>query len=260
MTKEKLLGFILTPVFLVLFISTLLVFHPFLFLAYKLFGYRAHKVVLEIMNRCIVNELRLVGTKFEFLVPEGLPTDRPLIVISNHQSMYDIPLLILSLKKHHPKFIAKRELAYGLPSISYALRTMGSAIIDRKDHKQAIRAIEKFAVEVNNANHAACVFPEGTRAKDGQIKKFKSAGISTLMKHMPQALVVPVVIARNWEILKYKFLPVPFGVKVTLKVLEPLEIGQNSGKEICEKVEKIIEKELKSLEINSGPIDRQIAA
>ncbi len=248
MTKSKLLGYIFTPIFLILFLSTLAIFHPILVLTFKIFGYNAHKFVLELMNRLILLELRIAGTRFNIILPYELPSDRPLIIISNHQSMYDIPLLILSFRKYHPKFIAKTELAYGLPSISFALRSMGSAIINRKDAKQAISAIENFATKTKELNHTACIFPEGTRAKDGKLKKFKTAGVSALVRNIPNAFIVPVAIAGNWEILKYKFLPVPYGVKVTLKMLQPFEIEGLEGKAVCEKAEVLIRKELTVLQ------------
>jgi 1-acyl-sn-glycerol-3-phosphate acyltransferase len=248
MSKAKILGYLLTPVFLFFFLGTLLVFHPFLVITFKLFGYKAHKFVLEIMNICIVNSLRLVGTSFETINPYSLPVGRPLIIVSNHQSMYDIPLLLLNFRKHDPMFISKRELAYGLPSISFALRSMGSAIIDRKDHKSALRVIESFAKKTYELKHSVCIFPEGTRAKDGRMRPFKTGGMITLMQNMPDALVVPVVIAGIWEILRYKFRPVPFGVKVTFEVLQPIEMKGKDIKEVCKQTEEAIQKRLAEIQ------------
>ena len=68
----------------------------------------------------------------------------PLIIVSNHQSMNDIPPIIWYMRKYHPKFVSKIELGKGIPSVSYNLRHGGSALIDRKDSKQALVAIARF--------------------------------------------------------------------------------------------------------------------
>ena len=234
---SKIIGYFFTPIFVTLFVGTLLLFQIPLYLAFNLGGYRAHKVVLEWMNVCIIWSLRTAGTRFKFINEANIPTGKPLIIISNHQSMYDIPMLILTFKKYNPLFVAKVELSRGIPSISYALRHMGSVLIDRKDSRGAITAIQEFGRMIKDKRYAACIFPEGTRARDGEIKKFKPAGFSTLLKEMPEALVVPVTICGAWRLLRYKFWPVPFGTKVTLKVHEPLTWDGGNPQEFCEKIE-----------------------
>ena len=46
--------------------------------------------------------------------------------------MYDISPIMWYLRKHHVKFVAKKELGKGIPSVSYNLRHGGSILIDRK--------------------------------------------------------------------------------------------------------------------------------
>jgi 1-acyl-sn-glycerol-3-phosphate acyltransferase len=48
------------------------------------------------------------------------------------------------LRDFHCKFVSKKELGKGIPSVSYNLRHGGSALIDRKDPKQAIPEIKKI--------------------------------------------------------------------------------------------------------------------
>lgn len=241
---KRLLGFIFTPPFLILFGSTLVLFQPLLILAKNIFGLKAFKFTLEMMNRFILWELRFAGTRFSFQFREDLPADRPLIVVSNHQSMYDIPMLLLGFRKHHPKFISKIELARGIPSISYALRNMGSALINRSEQKEALKIIAAFARDISAKRYAACIFPEGTRARDGQLKPFKQAGLVTLIKNMPDALIVPVVISGAWELLRYKFCPLPFGVRVVVRTLEPIEVSGRDAKELARLSEEMIGREM----------------
>ena len=245
---KKTAGFLLTPFFLLFFFSTLVFFHPLLVIADKFLGYKYHMSVLKLMNKFILFELQFIGTKFIISLPYDLPRDRPVIIVSNHQSMFDIPLILINFTELDPKFIAKVELSRGIPSISYALRNMGSAIIDRKDQKKAIETIERFADSIKAKKIAACIFPEGTRARDGKLKKFKSAGLHTLIKKMPEAVIVPLVISGSWELLRYNFWPVPFGTKVYLKMLPPVDkVSDYEAKDLCLKIESLIAGELSNL-------------
>jgi 1-acyl-sn-glycerol-3-phosphate acyltransferase len=243
----RILSYILTPFFIFVFVGILLVFHPLLVIAWYTGGYKLHRRVLLAMNICIINALRMIGTRFIVKIDQELPTEEPLIIVSNHQSMYDIPLMMIHLYKQHPLFIAKTELAKGIPSISFSLRHMGSALINRGDAKQAILTIKNFAQNVFNKRYTACIFPEGTRAKDGNMKKFKPAGLLALLQEMPNTKVVPVVITGAWHLLKHKFWPVPCGIKVHMHVLAAIERDNYSNDEICKTIEECITKKVSSL-------------
>ena len=71
--------------------------------------------------------------------------------------MYDIPPIIWYLRKYHPKFISKIELGKGIPSVSYNLRHGGSVLIDRKNPRQSLPAIMKFADYIREKNRAAVI-------------------------------------------------------------------------------------------------------
>jgi 1-acyl-sn-glycerol-3-phosphate acyltransferase len=89
-----------------------------------------------------------------------------------------------------------------------------------------MRAIQKFGRRVEEHHWAACIFPEGTRARDGVMKTFNPAGLLTLVRAVPSAIIVPVAIDGSWELMRYRVRPIPFGVRVRCTVLEP--IAQNS--------------------------------
>jgi 1-acyl-sn-glycerol-3-phosphate acyltransferase len=94
------------------------------------------------MNFLFIKFTALLGTSYKFENIERLPKNAPIIFVSNHQSMYDIIAMIWFLRRFHCKFVSKKELGKGIPSISYNLRNGGSVLIDRKDPKQAIPAIK----------------------------------------------------------------------------------------------------------------------
>ena len=104
---STLLGCLLTPVYLLVFGLLLVVFHPVQVLCRTAGGYGAHKKSVDIMNFLIVKSLIILGARVSFRGIETLPVDRPIILISNHQSLFDIPPIVWGFRAHHPKFIAK---------------------------------------------------------------------------------------------------------------------------------------------------------
>jgi len=165
----------------------------------------------------------ILGTRYAFPSPKNLPKDKPLIIISNHQSMYDIPPIIWHMRAYHPKFVSKKELGKGIPSVSYNLRHGGSVLIDRKDSKQAIEEISKLGSYIEQHNRSAVIFPEGTRSRTGHPKKFQTTGLKILLKKAPSAVVVPISINNSWKLLRYGKFPYGLGVHMTFTVHEPIE-------------------------------------
>lgn len=154
--------------------------------------------------------------------------------------MYDIPPLIWYLRKHHVKFISKKELGKGIPSVSYNLRHGGSVLIDRKKADKSIEAIFEFGKRIARNNWSAVIFPEGTRSRNGFPKPFKTRGLETLLNAMPNAMVVPVTINNSWKLLRYGSFPMGLGAYVQFIVHKPLLVSDNSNEEIIKIVEKQI--------------------
>ncbi len=203
--------------FLLLFGTILVLFH-LVHCVTLLLGNRWFCRGFNLMNGCILWALRVGGVRFITAPLPALPQNAPLVVVSNHQSMFDIPLITWTLRSHHPRFISKRELARGIPSISLCLRRGGHVLIDRRDARQATQEIRSFGARISHAGIAGCIFPEGTRARDGVMKHFKAGGLVTLLEAAPTAQVVPVVITNSWRIVRFNFLPIP-APTVTIRVL-----------------------------------------
>lgn len=181
----------------------------------------------------------VLGTRYSFKNNQNIPTDRPLIIVTNHQSMYDIPPIIWYMRKYHPKFVSKIELGKGIPSVSYNLRHGGSALIDRKDPKQSISELHKLAKYINENNRSAVIFPEGTRSRNGVPKPFRTTGLKVMLKNAPEALIVPISINNSWKLLRYGKFPMGLGSLVTFEVHPPIE---NEGKadELIAQIESTI--------------------
>ncbi len=234
----------MTPLYLLVFGLLLVVFHPIQILCRKRGGYRAHKRSVDLMNLLILKSLFILGASVSFRGFEKLPKGRPIIIISNHQSMIDIPAIIWGFRDHHPKFIAKVELGKGIPSVSYNLKYGGSALIYRNKPLQAVREIGKLGRYIENNRYAVSIFPEGTRTRDGRMKPFLSAGVDALLRAVPSAVVIPLVIDGNYELTKQGLYPMSFGVKIRYSVLDPMEPGALTAEELVMKTENMIRHEL----------------
>lgn len=237
---RKILGYILTPFVALLYFFILIVFQPLQWFTYKVFGYPAHKKTVDILNLCLVSALYLGGDTVSFTNKQDLPTGRPIIFLANHQSMFDIPPLIWFLRKYHAKFISKIELTRGIPSISFNLKYGGAANIDRKDPRQSIMEIAKLGSNMKEKNWSTVIFPEGTRSKDGRMKSFQSAGVATILKKCPNALLVPIAIKNSWKIVQYGYYPINTFTRMSFEVLEPIEPEKRPVDELVKEAENRI--------------------
>ena len=240
----KLLAYPLTLIYAFFFFLTLIVFHPIQWFAFNVLGYQAHKRVVICLQFWLMRCLNILGTRFSFTNSHKIEANKPLIIVANHQSMYDISPLMWYMRKHHPKFISKKELGKGIPSVSYNLRHGGSVLIDRKKPIESIKAIENFAKRFSENNWAAVIFPEGTRSRTGKPKPFKTKGLITLINHMPNALIVPISINNSWKTLRYGKFPMGLGAHITFKVHQPIAVNSEEPIALVKQIEQTIIKDI----------------
>ena len=126
----------------------MLLFQPIQWFCHRVFGYTPHKKSVDILNYFLQWSMYILGTKIDFESDSSLPNDVPLIIVSNHQSSYEIIAITWYFRKHHPKFVSKMELGSGIPSVSYNLKHGGSVLINEKDSKQALTALAGFAKNI----------------------------------------------------------------------------------------------------------------
>ena len=241
---KKIAGYILSPLMLLVLILLLLIFHLVQVICRFIGGYPLRKKSVDILCFSLVYSQYIMGARIKWEGFEHLPDNRPFIIVSNHQSFMDIPPIIWGFRKHHPKFVAKKELGKGIPSISYNLKHGGSVLIDRDKGRQSIIEIGKLGKHIEENNYSASIFPEGTRSKTGEIRKFQHAGIAMLMKSAPNALIVPLAIDGNDKFMVNGSFPFRFGVRLTYTVLPPIETQGKDAQELTELAEQQIRRVL----------------
>jgi len=217
----RLLDWVSTLPFLFAFGAILVLFDPLQRIA-RLFGPRPHEIVVGWMQVSLVAACRLCGTRFEVERAPGVRPHTPYLLIANHQSMFDIPIVGSLLFTNYPKYVSKRELSHWLPSISYNLRRGGNALIDRSDRGQAVEAIRALGESAQARGVSVVIYPEGTRSRAGELKPFKPAGAITLLQAAPALEVVPVTIDESWRLLCHNLLPVPFGTRIRVRFADPI--------------------------------------
>lgn len=237
---QKILSIPLSAVYYLLFFSALLIFHPIQWICFNVFGYKAHKKSVDILNFFLVINTYVLGTRYEIENLDRLPEGVPLIIAANHQSLYDIPAIIWFMRKVHPKFISKIELAKGIPSISYNLKHGGSVVIDRKDSKQALSAIRQLAGYIETYKRSAVIFPEGTRSRNGKPRRFAENGLKVLCKYAPSAYMVPVTINNSWKMTRWGSFPLGVGNKLIFTIHTPFPVKEAPFQETFERTEKAV--------------------
>ncbi len=239
-TLLKLISYPFSVLFYVLFGILLLLFEGIQRICLNVFGYNAHKKSVGLVNGLFLVCLSVLGTIFHFRIAGEIPKNVPIIIVSNHQSLWDIPPIIWFLRKLHPKFISKKELGKGIPTVSYNLRKGGSVLIDRKNPVQATREIKKVAEYITETNRSVVIFPEGTRSRDGIPKKFHRKGLITLFENAPDAYVLPISINNSWKLQRYGMFPIPMFTRLTFYVHPAIKVSDFDSEGLIDKVEVLI--------------------
>jgi 1-acyl-sn-glycerol-3-phosphate acyltransferase len=237
---QKLISYPISIIYYLFFGLFLVLFHPIQWICFNVFGYQAHKKSVDYLNFFLVKCTNILGTRYHFKNIDKIPKNAPLIFVANHQSMYDIIGMIWFLRKFHPKFVSKKELGKGIPSVSYNLRNGGSVLIDRKEPKQAIPAIKELSEYIEKNIRTAVIFPEGTRSKTGKPKEFAQSGLKILCKYAPNAFVVPISINNSWKMVKFGAFPMGLGNKLEFIIHDPIAVSDFSFEEMMEKTEKAV--------------------
>lgn len=241
----KIISYPLSVLFALIFFLILVIFHPVQWVAFNVFGYKAHKAIVDFMNLLLTRSLWILGVHVKQVNKVNLPSNRTIIIVSNHQSLFDIPPIIWYYRKHHIKFVSKKELGKGIPSVSYNLRVGGAALIDRKDGKSAIVELGKFSKKLKNNTWGAAIFPEGTRSRNGKPKSFSTNGLKMILKYNPNAIVLPITINNSWKVFKYGKFPLGLFSPISIYTHQPIEVKSMEMTKILELVEEKVKSKIK---------------
>ena len=242
---EKIISYPLSVISMLLFMLALVLFHPIQWICFYVFGYQAHKKSVDYLNFVLLRIGHLLGNTYLVKNRDTIPKGVPIIFVANHQSLYDIVGIIWILRKFHPKFVSKKELGSGIPSISFNLKHGGSVLIDRKDPKQAVPTIKLLGEYIEKTKRSAVIFPEGTRSRNGVPKEFATTGLKILCKHAPSAYIVPITINNSWKFVKYGFFPFGLGNRLTFTIHNALAVKDYDFDKLMNITEQAVVKSIK---------------
>jgi len=165
--------------------------------------------------------LKIAGIKVKVIGMENIPEDENVLFVSNHQSNFDIPILLKSLNKR-VSFIAKEEIKK-MPFIGGWMEIQKCVFIKRDDPRQAVKAINKGAKFIENGQ-AMVIFPEGTRSEDGNLNEFKAGSFKLAVKS--KAKIIPITINGSINAMRKGTLLIK-PTEVVLTISKPIEIDEN---------------------------------
>lgn len=165
---------------------------------------------------------------------EKIPTDRPVLFVSNHESYADIPMLIYALRDFNFGFMLKSTIA-DIPLIKNYLEYMYCVTVDQSDIRRGAAAINE-AADFINSGKSLLIFPEGRRSFSNTPDEFKNGAFKVAQK--TGVTVVPIYIHNihlTYEGNGRRVAP----ADISVNVLDPIETDKMSRAEVKELNEKV---------------------
>ncbi len=169
---------------------------------------------------------------------EHAETPERFVVMSNHQSLYDIPVLYVALERPI-RMVAKAEL-FRVPVWGKALAASEFVRLDRSDRRQAMASLDDAAKSLASGLDI-WMAPEGTRSPDGSLGEFKRGGFHVALA--AKTRILPITIDGTRRILPARAVRVRHGVAVVATIhppIDPAAFGRRRLKELVQEVRRVI--------------------
>ena len=193
-------------------------------------------------GRRTVHELSRVLVRIFFAVPprwrqriEGLEhvdRSRPYVIVLNHNTVVDIPALYYLPLNF--RWVSKREV-FRVPFFGQFLVLHGDICIDRGRASEAMAQLLREGGKWLGRGASVAIFPEGTRSKDGEIRRFK-AGAFLLAKELGVP-ILPVVMDGTRTLMRPNLL-FNWGNRIRIRVLPPVSADEVAASEVHELMER----------------------
>ncbi len=181
------------------------------------------KLIYQLVSQLIIFPVYKLIFRGILIGRENIPKEGSFILVSNHGSLFDPPLLGHAVGRNI-SFMAKSEL-FGIPIIGFIIKACGAYPVKRGIvDKNTI----KIACEKLSNNNCIGIFIDGTRQKDGFVNKPKQG--AALLAFKNQKLLLPVAIINSHRLVRLKFF-MPFFTKIVIKVGKPINPPKSSSKD-----------------------------
>ncbi len=199
------------------------------------------ELTYNVIGKIAKRLLKVSGTSVKVIGEENVPSEGPILFVGNHQSYFDIPILLTNIKRYKG-FIAKTELAK-IPILKQWMEKLNCVFIDRKDARQSLKAINK-GIKHLKSGYPMVIFPEGTRSADGTLGEFKPGSLKMATK--AKATIVPITIKGAYKIMSKDSLAIR-PANVELVISKPIYMDDETiadPKGLTDRVKNIISEEL----------------
>ena len=181
------------------------------------------KFIYELVSKLFVFPIYKLVFKGHLIGRDNIPQKDSFIMVSNHGSLLDPPLLGHALGRNI-SFMAKAEL-FKIPFLGFIIKACGAypvkrGIVDKNTIKTACK-------KLSNDNSIG-IFIDGTRQKNGRVNKPKQG--AALLAFKNQKLLLPVAIVNSHRLISFKFF-IPFFSKIVIKVGKPIHPPQSSSRD-----------------------------
>lgn len=170
--------------------------------------------------------MKMSGAKVKVVGLDNIHKDKTILFISNHQSNFDIPLLLSTIDI--PKgFIAKKELA-NWPLISTWMKYINCIFMDRENLRKSAESIVE-GINLLKSGYSMIIFPEGTRSKGKPVDEFKGGSFKLATKS--KCPIVPLTINGTYKLLEANNNMIK-GADVELIIHPPIDVTKLSKEEL----------------------------
>ena len=181
------------------------------------------KLIYQLVSKLFVLPIYKFVFRGHLIGRENIPQKNSFIMVSNHGSLLDPPLLGHALGRNI-SFMAKAEL-FKIPLLGFIIKACGAypvkrGIVDKNTIKTACK-------KLSNDNSIG-IFIDGTRQKNGRVNKPKQG--AALLAFKNQKLLLPVAIVNSHRLIRFKFF-IPMFSKIVIKVGKPVQPPQSSSKD-----------------------------
>ena len=157
----------------------------------------------RLMARIVLGPIRHVGGAS---IPElpRIPGKPGTLVVMNHQSVLDIPIVVASLEGAYPRIVTRQRYVRWIPLISHMVRLYQYPVVDpRANAAKTRKMLGSLAEAARDSDVPIAIFPEGTRTKNGEIGRFKTNGLRRILAQRPWTVHI-MVVDGFWERAKLK--------------------------------------------------------
>ena len=181
------------------------------------------KLIYELVSKLFVFPIYKFVFKGHLIGRDNIPQKDSFIMVANHGSLLDPPLLGHSLR-HNISFMAKAEL-FKIPVLGFIINACGAYPVKRGI---ADKNTIKIACEKLSNNNSIGIFIDGTRQKNGRVNRPKQG--AALLAFKNQKLLLPVAIINSHRLIRFKFC-IPFFSKIVIRVGKPVQPPKSSSRD-----------------------------